>query len=186
MTLRRIEEVNQPMEAIMDFRQTATRVNTAVKRITDNIGFIAPLATRIVIGLAFFQAGTGKFRNFENVIGFFDSLGIPFPALNAGVVASMETVGGIMLILGLFTRFFASGLSITMVVALLTADTADFVASWGRASEISPTDVTAFTFLLFLLWLVFYGAGKLSLDTVVRRLLSIESEETGHATSVAA
>ena len=121
------------METIMDFRQTATRVNAAVTRITDSFGFIAPLATRIVIGLAFFQAGTGKFRNFENVIGFFDSLGIPFPALNAGIVASMETVGGIMLILGLFTRFFASGLSVTMVVALLTADTADFPRLLGPA-----------------------------------------------------
>ena len=170
----------------MDLREKISRLNALVLRVTDKLGAVAPLATRIVIGLAFFQAGTGKFRHFDNVVGFFDSLGIPFPALNAGVVASMETVGGIMLILGLFTRFFASGLSVTMVVALLTADTADFVASWGRASEISPTDVTAFTFLLFLLWLVFYGAGKLSLDTVVRRLLSIESEETGHATSVAA
>lgn len=169
----------------MDLRQKAGQINLVVERITDNIGFIAPLATRIVIGLAFFQAGTGKFRNFENVIGFFDSLGIPFPAFNAGLVASMETVGGIMLILGLFTRLFAAGLTTTMVVALLTADTADFIASWGRASEISPTDVTAFTFLLFLLWLVFYGAGKISLDAVLSGLLVTEPEEPA-LTSVAA
>jgi hypothetical protein len=68
----------------MDFRETVTRVNGAVNRMSDALGFLAPLATRIVLGLAFFQAGTGKFRNFDNVIGFFDSLGIPFPAFNAG------------------------------------------------------------------------------------------------------
>jgi len=91
----------------------------------------------------------------------------------------METVGGAMLIFGLFTRFFASGLTVTMVVALLTADTSDFLASWESASQLSPTDVTAFTFLLFLLWLVFYGAGKLSLDALLRRILRSERMPIG-------
>ncbi len=163
----------------MEFRDTLGRANSLGERFTGKLAFIAPLVTRVVIGLAFFQAGTGKFRNFENVIGFFDSLGIPFPAFNAGLVASMETVGGAMLIFGLFTRFFASGLAITMVVALLTADTSDFLASWGSASQLSPTDVTAFTFLLFLLWLVFYGAGKLSLDALLRKILRSEPTPIG-------
>jgi putative oxidoreductase len=159
----------------MEFRETLSRTNALVERVTGKLAFVAPAATRLVIGMAFIQTGTGKFRHFESVIGFFDSLGIPFPTFHAGLVASMETVGGLMLILGLFTRFFASSLSITMVVALLTADTADFLASWGGASELSPTDVTAFTFLLFLLWLVFYGAGKLSLDALLRGILRAES-----------
>ena len=163
----------------MEFRETLGRANSLVERVTGKLTSVAPLATRIVIGLAFFQAGMGKFRNFENVIGFFDSLGIPFPALNAGLVASVETVGGAMLIFGLFTRFFASGLTVTTVVALLTADTSDFLASWGSASQLSPTDVTAFTFLLFLLWLVFYGAGKLSLDALLRRILHSERTPIG-------
>jgi putative oxidoreductase len=163
----------------MDVRQTLQRVNGLVEGLTSSLAFIAPLATRIVIGLAFYQAGTGKFRNFENVIGFFDSLGIPFPAFNAGLVATMETVGGVMLIFGLFTRFFASGLTVTMVVALMTADTADFLASWGSASSLSPTDVTAFTFLLVLLWLLFYGAGKLSLDALLRKIFGSEPLAVG-------
>lgn len=163
----------------MDVRQTLQRVNGLVEGLTSSLAFIAPLATRIVIGLAFYQAGTGKFRNFENVIGFFDSLGIPFPAFNAGLVATMETVGGVMLIFGLFTRFFASGLTVTMVVALMTADTADFLASWGSASSLSPTDVTAFTFLLVLLWLLFYGAGKLSLDALLRKIFGSEPVAVG-------
>jgi putative oxidoreductase len=163
----------------MEFRETLSRANVLVERLAGRLASIAPLATRIVIGLAFFQAGAGKFRNFENVIAFFDSLGIPFPAFNAGLVATTETVGGLMLIFGLFTRFFASGLTITMVVALLTADTADFVAAWSGASQLSPTDVTAFTFLLFLLWLVFYGAGKLSLDALLRRNLLSEPTPIG-------
>ena len=163
----------------MEFRKTLSRANNLVERLTGHLAFIAPLATRIVIGLAFFQAPTGKFRNFENVIGFFQGLGIPFPTFHAGLVASMETVGGIMLILGLFTRFFAGSLSITMVVAHLTAFTADFLASWGSASQLSPTDVTALTFLLFLLWLIFYGAGKLGLDALLRKILRSEPTPIG-------
>jgi putative oxidoreductase len=163
----------------MEFKESLYRVNSLVENVTGKLASIAPLATRIVIGLAFFQAGTGKFRHFENVVGFFQGLGIPFPAFNAGLVATMETVGGLMLIFGLFTRFFAAGLTVTMVVALLTADTADFLASLGATSEISPTDVTAFTFLLFLLWLVSYGAGKLSIDALLRKVLRSEPEAIG-------
>ena len=158
----------------MEYREIVQRVNTLVESASRRFGFIAPLATRIVIGLAFFQAGLGKWQHMPNIIQFFESLGIPLPAFNAYLVASMELVGGLALILGLFTRFFASGLSITMVVALLTADTADFMASWGSAGEMSPTDVTAFTFLLFLVWLVAYGAGKLSLDALLRTVLKME------------
>jgi len=90
----------------------------------------------------------------------------------------METFGGIALILGLFTRFFAGGLSITMVVALMTADKVDFLTSWGSAAEKSPTDIVPFVFLLFLIWLASYGAGKLSLDALLRRVLRFEPAAT--------
>jgi len=167
----------------MEYREIVQRVNTLVESASRRFGFIAPLATRIVIGLAFFQAGLGKWQHMPNIIQFFESLGIPLPAFNAYLVASMELVGGLALILGLFTRFFASGLSVTMVVALLTADTADFIASWGSAGEMSPTDVTAFTFLLFLIWLVAYGPGKLSLDALLRTVLKMEPNGTDGAPS---
>lgn len=163
----------------MSMRDTVTRINDLTLSVTGRLAYIAPLATRIVIGLAFFHTGTGKFRHFDNVIGFFDSLGIPFPAFHAGLVASMETLGGIALILGLFTRFFAGGLSITMAVALMTAERADFLASWGSAAEKGPTDIVPFVFLLFLLWLVSYGAGKLSLDALLRGILKTEPAVAG-------
>ena len=61
-----------------------------------------------------------------------------------------------------------------MVVALLTAHSGDILTAWSSSSEMSPTDITAFTFLLFLLWLVAYGAGKLSLDALLRTVLKME------------
>lgn len=169
----------------MSIRTIAQRLDRIVDTGARTLSFIAPLATRIVIGLAFFQTGLGKWRHMPNIVSFFESLGIPFPAFNAHLVASMELVGGAALILGVLTRFFASGLAVTMVVALLTADTADFLASWGSASELSPTDVTAFTFLLFLLWLVVYGAGRASVDAVLRAVLGVGRSDRGTAAAPA-
>ena len=138
-------------------------------RAADRLSFAAPLATRLVIGLAFVHTGWGKWQHFDHTVQFFTSVGIPFPGANAALVASLELVGGVMLMAGLLTRLFAAGLSTTMVVALLTADRADFISSWSSASASSPTDVVSFVFLLFLLWLVLFGPGAMSVDHFLRR-----------------
>lgn len=140
------------------------------------LAFLAPLATRVVVGWAFYLTGSGKWAHFDNTVTFFTELGIPFPQANAAFVSTLELVGGICLILGLFTRLMATGLASTMVVALLTADKARFVESWSTASEVSPTDISAFVFLLFFLWLALYGPGALSLDRLLARWLKIEAE----------
>jgi uncharacterized membrane protein YphA (DoxX/SURF4 family) len=88
-------------------------------------------------------------------------------------VATLELVGGIALMVGLFTRLFAAGLASTMVVALLTADKQRFLESWSTASEISPTDISAFVFLLFFAWLTLYGPGPVSLDKLLARWLKV-------------
>jgi putative oxidoreductase len=137
----------------------------------ERLRFIAPLATRIVIGLAFVETGLGKWAHMDRTADFFASLGIPLPGANAVFVATLELVGGGALVVGLLTRAFAALLSSTMVVALLTADRGAFLASWARASDTSPTDVTSFVFLLLLLWLVTHGAGTLSLGRLVRAWL---------------
>ena len=130
----------------------------------------------MVVGWAFYLTGSGKWAHFDNTVTFFTELGIPFPQANAAFVASLELVGGICLILGLFTRVMATGLASTMVVALLTADKARFVESWSTASEVSPTDISAFVFLLFFLWLALFGPGPVSLDRFLGRWLKIDSE----------
>ena len=127
---------------------------------------LAPTLTRLVLGLAFLQTGLGKWRHFDNTIAFFTDLGLPMPAANAALVSSVELIGGACLVLGLSTRLFALLLSSTMVVALLTADRADFLAALGMQGDQGLTDVVPFVFLLFLLWLAGFGAGPLSLDRV--------------------
>lgn len=130
------------------------------------LDFFPPLATRIAFGVAFFFTGRGKWMNFDNTVNFFTQLGIPFPMANAAFVASLELVGGILLILGLGTRITSLLLSSTMVVALLTADRQSFLEGLSNGDV---TSVTPFVYLLFLLWLAFYGPGSLSLDEIVTR-----------------
>ena len=137
------------------------------------LAFLAPLVTRIVVGWAFYLTGSGKWAHFDNTVTFFTELGIPYPEANAAFVATLELVGGIALVLGLFTRIFAAGLASTMVVALLTADKQRFLESWSTASEISPTDISAFVFLLFFAWLALYGPGPVSLDKLLARWLKV-------------
>src|SRR5438477_8442121 len=65
------------------------------------------LFMRIVWGWGFFQAGKGKFGKIEGVTEFFAKLNIPMPGFNAWLVAIVETVGGLLLMLGLGTRAVA-------------------------------------------------------------------------------
>jgi putative oxidoreductase len=131
--------------------------------IVASLAFLPPLLTRLAIGQAFHLTGHGKLMNFDRTVDFFASLGIPFPHVNAAFIATLEFVGGLCLILGLGTRIFAGLLSCSMIVALMTADKADFVSKFWTAI----TDVTPAVYLLFLIWLVVYGPGPVSLDALI-------------------
>lgn len=57
---------------------------------------------------------------FGGVAGFLSSLGVPVPGLFAVIVTLVEFLGGLALILGLFTRIAAVLVAVDMVVAILT------------------------------------------------------------------
>ena len=151
------------MKFVTLFRKSV-RVGLAA---TAAVAFLAPLATRLVIGQAFYQTGGGKLENFERTVDFFASLAIPFPEINAAFVSRLEYYGGILLIVGLGTRLVAAGLASTMVVALLTADKESFVEALRGAGDSGLTDVVPFVYLLFLGWLVLAGPGAASLDRLL-------------------
>jgi putative oxidoreductase len=130
---------------------------------------LAPLLARLVIGHAFMQTGIGKWQNFHDTVEFFASLGLPAPAANAAFTASLEVVGGAALILGIGTNLFAALLSSTMVVALLTADRANFIGAITGSGDQALTDILPLMFLMPLTWLVAFGAGPLSVDYLLKR-----------------
>jgi putative oxidoreductase len=138
---------------------------TRALKLADKLSFLAPLLTRLVIGQAFILTGWGKWANFERTSSFFADLGLPFPVANAAFIASLELVGGICLIVGAGTRIIALLLSCTMMVALITADRESLVKNFAS----SITDVTPVVYLLFLIWLVLCGPGRVSIDGFLHR-----------------
>jgi putative oxidoreductase len=83
----------------------------------------APRSTvlmRLMAGGVFLSEGLLKFVYTNQGVGRFTKIGLPAPELTATFVGSLEIVGGLLLIAGLFTRVIAIPFIIEMVVAILT------------------------------------------------------------------
>jgi putative oxidoreductase len=129
--------------------------------------FVGPTLARLTVGLVFVGTGWGKIHDIQRVVDFFtNDLHIPLPGFNARLVACTELIGGAAMLLGLGTRLFAVPLSITMVVAILTA----------KRHEIDGlTSLVGFeewSYLVLLVWLALSGPGPLSLDHLFARRLT--------------
>ena len=122
------------------------------------------LSLRLLYGWFFAQTGFGKLMNFERTVGFFESLSLPAPALTAGLVATTELVGGILLAAGFGTRYAAAILSTVMMTAYLTAHADEAFTSLAAFTEQAP-----FPFLVASLVALLFGAGLFSVDGWFRR-----------------
>ena len=120
------------------------------------------LAVRLYWGWQFTMTGWGKLHNLAKVTGFFASLGIPFPGLNAPFVAGLEFAGGILLILGLASRPVALLLTGNMLVAYLTADREALFALFSDPGKFYGA--APYTFLFASIIVLLFGPGPLSVD----------------------
>ena len=80
---------------------------------------------RVVAGLIFVFAGYGKLTGIVNFSGMLAGIGFPAAGFFAWLVAIIELVGGVLLILGLWTYAAAIALAIVMVFAILTVHISD-------------------------------------------------------------
>ncbi|MBB4801712.1 DoxX family protein [Flavobacterium aquidurense] len=82
---------------------------------------LAPLFLRVAIGIGFIVHGWAKISRgtggFEKLLTL---VGVPFAHLNAQFVPYLELLGGIAVLIGLYTRFISIPLLITMLVAMFT------------------------------------------------------------------
>ena len=154
---------------------TILKARALALRLLGYLDWVPGLLTRLVVGFAFYDSGSGKLKNPENTVSFFTDLGIPFPELNAAFVSRLEYYGGMLLLAGALTRIVALLLSSTMIVALLTADRETFVNAFTRSSEVGLSDVAPFVLGVFLSWLVIRGAGAVSVDALVMRVIGRSS-----------
>ncbi|WP_110515076.1 DoxX family protein [Herpetosiphon llansteffanensis] len=135
----------------------------SINKLLDKPGFgIAIL--RIVVGFIFFMHGWDKFTGeggLDGTSGFLGSLGIPAPYFMAILLIATELIGGIMLILGLFTRYVAVAEAIAMVVALVTVHLENGFSSQNGGYEYVLALIGAS------LALVLLGSGSLALDNLL-------------------
>jgi putative oxidoreductase len=123
----------------------------------------AVILVRLLVGGVFLSEGIQKFLYPDALgIGRFIKIGIPAPAFTAPFVGAVELVGGLLLIVGLFTRLAAIPLVIDMLVAISTTKIPILLKSglWAVAHE-ARTD---YAMLLGSIFLLLVGAGRLSLD----------------------
>ncbi|MBI4118149.1 MAG: DoxX family protein [Parcubacteria group bacterium] len=127
---------------------------------TERCADVAPLVLRIATGLVFFIHGYTKLttQGVPGVSEFLGSLGFPAPDLFAIVLLTVEIVGGIALIAGLFTHWAAKLTGIVAIVALVLVHVSNgfFVQNGGYE----------FVLLLIaaLVSIMVTGPGKYSLD----------------------
>ncbi|HEY0969570.1 MAG TPA: DoxX family protein [Gemmatimonadales bacterium] len=159
----------------------------------------APAATiliRLMVGGVFLAEGLQKFLYPAEVgAGRFARIGIPSPGLMGPLVGALETVCGLLVLLGLYTRIAVVPLIAIMVVAfvatklpiLLGSDLGPFQVRelpyygfWGFAHE-SRTDLSMAMGSLFLLLV---GPGRWSLDAWLSRRRTRGAAGTGDASQV--
>ncbi|MFA5834293.1 MAG: DoxX family protein [Bacteroidota bacterium] len=125
------------------------------------------LLIRLYWGYDFYQTGLGKLNNLEGTTEFFASLNIPFPHLNAIAAGTTELTCGILLMIGLGSRYFSLPLIVIMCVAYATDD---YEALSNIFSDVeSFVAATPFLHLLASLIIFIFGAGALSADNIIGR-----------------
>jgi putative oxidoreductase len=137
------------------------------ERFAAHFSWLGPLVARITVGWVFLWAGWGKLGALPLVIENFRGWGVPMPEILAPFVSGLEFVGGIALILGLFTRMFAAPLIVVMIVAIKAA-------FWEQVDSLEYLlGLVEFAYLAIFLWLSVAGPGSVSLDHLLQR--SVES-----------
>lgn len=144
----------------------------------------APAATlliRVMVGGIFLSEGIQKFLDpVARGGGRFSKIGIPWPDVMGNLVGGVEVVCGLLLLVGLLTRFAAVPLITTMAVAIVTTKipillghgfwglglkTLSTYGFWSMAHE-ARTD---FSMLLGSVFLLLLGSGPLALERRLRK-----------------
>ena len=125
------------------------------------------LAVRLYWGWQFIQTGWGHLTHLDKVIAYFGDLGIPFPALNAPFISTLEFVGGILLVAGIASRPIALLLTCNMIVAFITGDREALLSVFSDPDKFYAA--APYTFLIASLLVLIFGPGKFSLDTLLAK-----------------
>ena len=129
--------------------------------------WLGPLLIRLVLGYFWLETGIAKVQNLDGFTQRFVGWGIPHPAFNAALSAWTELLGGLLLMLGLFTRLVSIPMIINMIVALA------LVVSGHLMTLDDYVEADEVLYITILFWFLIAGPGKVSLDALVARWLGV-------------
>ena len=136
------------------------------ERLSAVFAWLPPLFARVVVGWVFMWSGWGKLNNLPQMIQNFTEWGIPFPQFMTPFVSGVEFVGGLLLLLGLFTRLAATPLVVVMIVAIVSAK----LAQIDSLETLLGFEEVAYMALFG--WLAVAGPGPVSLDRLLQGMFS--------------
>lgn len=129
----------------------------------NRLHYLGPLFLRLGVGSVFAVHGWQKFDGgVSNFAKFLAGMDVPAPEIVAWLQTMAEGLGGLLLILGLLTRYVTLPLIATMIGAILLVKVdVGFVVAGKAGAEL---DVAL---LAGLLCLLFIGPGRISLDSMM-------------------
>jgi putative oxidoreductase len=138
-----------------------SRLSGAVFAPASPAASVVATVVRLAAGAILIGFGQSKFAHHTKEVRAFHRYGLPAPEVFTYAIGTVELVGGTLLVVGLLTRIVAFGLAGNMVGALATGGRVDggFV-NLGLAPML----------LVAMLFLVWAGAGRFSLDERLRSL----------------
>ena len=123
------------------------------------------LFVRLYWGWQLAQSGWGKLHHLSNVAEYFASLGLPMPSQMAVLIACVEFFGGIFLALGLLSRVTALVFTVNLTMAYVIGDREALLSFFSDPDKFVAA--APFAFLIVSLIVLIFGAGRISVDTVI-------------------
>jgi len=123
------------------------------------------LLVRLYWGWQLAQSGWGKLHHLSNVGEYFATLGLPMPAQLAVFISCVEFFGGIFLALGLASRITGLVLTVNLTMAYVIGDREALLSFLSDPDKFIAA--TPFAFLMVALIVLIFGAGRISVDTII-------------------
>jgi len=128
---------------------------------------LAPLFIRIGVGLSMAVHGYDKYFGEGGpggMAGGLEEAGVPLPVVSAWLASTAEFVGGIFLLLGAFTRWWAIPVAFTMFVACMMHWSAGYANTYNDEGKFIAGMEYPLTLMLGAIAIFMTGGGKLSVD----------------------
>jgi putative oxidoreductase len=151
--------------------------------------WLAPLGLRLLLAWEFWESGIEKYRGENWFSGIQADFPFPFNIVPSdiswGMATWFELVGGLALLLGFGTRFFAFSLFVLTIVATSAVHwpmdwqtLKDLAMGYAISNDGFGNFKLPLLFAAMLLPLIFRGAGKFSLDALVAAFIDRRTQET--------